>query len=411
MQYEVGKQYELQTVGIRRDSAGYNYIAIIDDKADKEYRVYNILKCQYDGLPKSIYVKVTKIDPDGRVRFKQDEARLMAEHYEKGKFYVFSVVEIKEDYNSKVPYYLVEDDFCQHRLYFKDEQKFQVGDDCILQVDGITDKGFLKLKEYKGDKSQEIEKNIFGSIVTNEDWKTEYKTSIAFPPGSTYANIDKQLGNIIRELVAFMNTEGGTLFIGIHDKTKEVIGIKKDYVHLNEGEDDYNGTYKLDNDGYELKIRNTIDLLCPSVANSLIDISFEKEKGVEYCKIEVRKAKRPIWMNGSQLYVRQGNRTKLFKGDEITFYITERMNLSIKEVIDTEGLDFMSIEKIRETLREILNERNVSSPKASMVSVNSSDEIDYWVVWYNDGRWKRMRNKSDEDNILIQCPVLKRSIL
>lgn len=230
MQYEVGKQYELQTVGIRRDSAGYNYIAIIDDKADKEYRVYNILKCQYDGLPKSIYVKVTKIDPDGRVRFKQDEARLMAEHYEKGKFYVFSVVEIKEDYNSKVPYYLVEDDFCQHRLYFKDEQKFQVGDDCILQVDGITDKGFLKLKEYKGDKSQEIEKNIFGSIVTNEDWKTEYKTSIAFPPGSTYANIDKQLGNIIRELVAFMNTEGGTLFIGIHDKTKEVIGIKKDYV-------------------------------------------------------------------------------------------------------------------------------------------------------------------------------------
>lgn len=176
---------------------------------------------------------------------------------------------------------------------------------------------------------------------------------------------------------------------------------------MNEGEDDYNGTYKLDNDGYELKIRNTIDLLCPSVANSLIDISFEKEKGVEYCKIEVRKAKRPIWMNGSQLYVRQGNRTKLFKGDEITFYITERMNLSIKEVIDTEGLDFMSIEKIRETLREILNERNVSSPKASMVSVNSSDEIDYWVVWYNDGRWKRMRNKSDEDNILIQCPVLK----
>lgn len=405
MKYEVGRQYELQTVGIRRDSAGYNYIALIDDEGDKEYRIYNILKCQYEGLPKTVYVKVTKIEPDGRVRFKQDEARLMAEHYKKDEFYIFSVTEIKEDYNTKAPYYIVEDDFSQHRFYFKDEQKFQVGDDCILQVDGITDKGFLKLKEYKGEKLQKVENSIPIYEGSNEDWKTEYKTSIAFPPGGSCANIDKQLGNIIRELAAFMNTEGGTLFIGIHDKNKTILGIKDDYAHLNEGEDDYNGTYALNHDGYELKIRNTIDRLCPSVANSLIDINFEEKDKAEFCRIDVRKAKRPIWMNGTQLYVRQGNRTKLFKGDEITFYITERMNLSIKEVIDTDDLGMMSEDKMRDILRSILNERRV--PKIPSTVPNKVDEMGYWIIWYNDGKWKRARNKSEEDDVFIQLPVPK----
>jgi hypothetical protein len=54
MNYEVGKQYEMTVVDIRKDSAGYNYIALHDDDPSKEYRVYNILKCQYDSLPDTL---------------------------------------------------------------------------------------------------------------------------------------------------------------------------------------------------------------------------------------------------------------------------------------------------------------------------------------------------------------------
>ena len=39
MNYEVGKQYEMTVVDIRKDSAGYNYIALHDDDPSKEYRV------------------------------------------------------------------------------------------------------------------------------------------------------------------------------------------------------------------------------------------------------------------------------------------------------------------------------------------------------------------------------------
>ena len=66
MNYEVGKQYEMKVVDIRKDSAGHNYIALHDDNPSKEYRGYNILKCQLDSLPDTMYVMVKSIDVFGR---------------------------------------------------------------------------------------------------------------------------------------------------------------------------------------------------------------------------------------------------------------------------------------------------------------------------------------------------------
>ena len=71
MNYEVGKQYEMTVVDIRKDSAGYNYIALHDDDPNKEYRVYNILKCQYDSLPDTLYVTVKSIDVFGKIKSSQ----------------------------------------------------------------------------------------------------------------------------------------------------------------------------------------------------------------------------------------------------------------------------------------------------------------------------------------------------
>ena len=89
MNYEIGKQYEMKVVDIRKDSAGYNYIALHDDDPNKEYRVYNILKCQYESLPDTLYVMVKSIDVFGKIKFVQDEARLNKEHYQEGNKWVY----------------------------------------------------------------------------------------------------------------------------------------------------------------------------------------------------------------------------------------------------------------------------------------------------------------------------------
>ena len=428
MNYEVGKQYEMTVVDIRKDSAGYNYIALHDDDPSKEYRVYNILKCQYDSLPDTLYVTVKSIDVFGKIKFVQDEARLNREHYQEGKLYAFEVTDVKEDFRTKVTFYVLEDDFSTHRMFFKGEQKYQIGDSCILEVTGFSDKGNLKLKEVAHADKKPIDKAvqdtkddtenklaaIWNSLpvlnVGDENQTLELKTSIAFPPGEGKANIGKQLYNILKELTAFMNTKGGTLYIGVHDKSKKVISIEGDYKFLNDDEeDDFNGTYKEDKDGYELKIRNTIDRLCPSLANSLLDIKFETLEKQTYCKIEVQPARRPIFLSGTQLYIRQGNRLKLLRGDEITFFITERMTISIKDVLDTDGLSAsgggFDMDAMKQIMRSLINERR-AIPK-DLPKPKSLGEVDYWIIWYNDGTWKRSRQQSSEANVYMQVPVYK----
>ena len=417
----------MQVAGIRKDSAGYDYIALHDDDPNKEYRVYNILKCQYDSLPEQLHVVVKSIDVFGKIKLRQDEEWLNRQHYEEGKLYAFEVTELKEDYNTAAPYYVIEDDFTSHRYYFKGEQKYQVGGSCILEVAGFLDNGFMKFKEPKHYEESKVEaatepvvdqtysrmKKEWDSLpvlAIEESQKVEFKSSIAFPPdGEGVANIDKQLKNILKELTAFMNTEGGTLYIGIHDKTKKVVGIADDYAHLNDaGEDAYSDQYKKDHDGYELKIRNTMDRLCQSVANSLITISFEQVKDREYCKIEVRPARRPIFLCGTELYVRQGNRIKLLKRDEITFFITERMTVSIKEVLDTEGLEMsgnaLDMEEIKQVIQKLMNERksipDIPQPKPL-------NEVDYWITWYKDGTWVRTRLEQTDPNIHLKLPIYK----
>ena len=427
MNYEVGKQYEMKVVDIRKDSAGYNYIVLHDDDPNKEYRVYNILKCQYESLPDTLYVVVKSIDEFGKIKFVQDIARLNKEHYHKGKLYAFDVIDVKEDHNTNTPYYILEDDFNSHRYYFSGEQKYSKGGTCILEIEGVNDRGFLMLKEVEHPKSEEVEQalsepvdhtedsmaSLWGSLpvldVGDESQTVEFKSSIVFPPGGKgKADIDRQLLNILRELTAFMNTDGGSLFIGVHDKTKKVLGIEDEFVHLNdESRDAYSGSYSENRDGYELKIRNEIDRLCPSLANSLISFSFNQLQGRTYCKIDVRTANRPIFLDGDQLYVRQGNRLKLLKGDEITFFVWSRMTVSLREVIDTDNLtvDSMDVNTLKDILNNIINERR-AIPR-DLPKPKSLGEVDYWIIWYQDGTWKRMRQKSSESNVFIQVPVYK----
>lgn len=427
MNYEIGKQYEMKVVDIRKDSAGYNYIALHDDDPNKEYRVYNILKCQYDSLPDTLYVKVKSIDVFGKIKFVQDEARLNKEHYQEGKLYAFEVTDVKEDFRTKSTFYVLEDDFSMHRMFYKGEQKYQIGDSCILEVAGFSDKGNLKLKEVTHADKKPIDKAVqdtkddtenklaalWNSLpvlnVGDENQTLELKTSIAFPPGEGKAIIGKQLYNILKELTAFMNTKGGTMYIGVHDKSKKVVGIDGDYKFLNDDEeDDFNGTYKEDKDGYELKIRNTIDRLCPSLANSLMDIKFETLEKQTYCKIDVQPARRPIFLSGTQLYIRQGNRLKLLRGDEITFFITERMTISIKDVLDTDGLSAsggFDMDAMKQIMRSLINERR-AIPK-DLPKPKSLGEVDYWIIWYQNGTWKRSRQQSTEDEVYIQLPIYK----
>ena len=421
MNYKVNQSLELPVRRLGVDGHSDSKYAVVDD-GEKEYRIYNILKSQIATPPKTMHVVVKYITTNG-YKLQQDELRLFKQHYSIGKCYRFDVVEVKQDYGSDSPYYVLEDDFAQHFYYFKGEQKYQIDDECILKVNGFSSKtnNILQLTEVNNPQDAAVEtaaddeddnnQNVYNTWnnlpvlnVGDESETLEFKTSIVFTPNGV-ADIDAQLFNVIKELTAFMNTNGGALYIGIHDKTKKVIGIGGDMQHLNDGQDEFNGQYDASNDKYELKIRHKIDKLCPSIANSLIKFNFESLGGRTYCKIDVKPAHRPIFEAKTQLFVRQGNRCKRLEGDEITFFITEKMTLRIHDIIDVDGLTMkssMQEEQLREVLRKIINERKVSNIAPPPPS---GQEIDYWMVWNDDCTWLRQRDKAEGD--VLQVPVYK----
>jgi len=65
----------------------------------------------------------------------------------------------------------------------------------------------------------------------------------------------------------------------------------------------------------------------------------------------------------------------------------------------------MDIDKIKQIMRSLINERR-AIPK-DLPKPKSLGEIDYWIIWYQNGTWKRSRQQSPEKEVYMQVPVYK----
>ena len=424
-QYNIGDKFELEVIDLCHNTYGSDYLECLGPN-DRTCKIYNILKGQYANVPNTIYAEVKSLRDDGSPVFNQDVARELNAHYPLDHYYPFTIVDKWQVRNSDSICYLIEDDFARHRWYNDDE--YQVGEDIVLEIKRIKDNGDIRFKKHEQTVSVEPEENrtetptenTLDNLITatnsnlpifdgeRESNKVEYKTSIVFVPGkNNEANIDKQMSNIVHSLVAFMNAEGGTLYIGIHDKTHEIVGFDNDFAHINEGEDPFKDSYTHSTDGYELKIRNTLAYLSSGYAGSLINVDFPQQEGATYCCIKVQKAKRPVWIKGNMLFVRQGNQSRQYFGEDVTRYICERVG---NDIISIAGLDQnsnLSEEEIQsavhKAVKKAIGERRgeVAAKKLPVVT----EEIKYWIVWFNDGTWVRQKEQSNDVNVFKQIPV------
>jgi len=71
-----------------------------------------------------------------------------------------------------------------------------------------------------------ISVSTFDTVEIKEDQKTEFKRSIFIDP-ETQTPGAKQMRTIAETIAAFMNAEGGMLYVGISDE-KNIIGIDDD---------------------------------------------------------------------------------------------------------------------------------------------------------------------------------------
>jgi predicted HTH transcriptional regulator len=119
---------------------------------------------------------------------------------------------------------------------------------------------------------------------------------------------------IAKTIAAFMNSEGGTLFIGVDDDGN-IIGLENDYQLLK----------KKNSDGFELELRQSIEkYLKNKIANEFLKLKFHKIDSKEICEINVTPTPVPIFLyteeGKQQCYVRIGNSSKPYNYEEFYQY-------------------------------------------------------------------------------------------
>ena len=111
----------------------------------------------------------------------------------------------------------------------------------------------------------------------------------------------------LKTIAAFINTEGGTLLIGVRDHDKHPVGVERDIATLNTSPT---------LDGFHLWLNNQIKQAMGDVAASLARIGFEKVNDADICRVDVTRGKRLIPMSAKKGKDKNGN---VLKDDRVLY--------------------------------------------------------------------------------------------
>jgi ATP-dependent Lon protease len=139
-------------------------------------------------------------------------------------------------------------------------------------------------------------------IEDGESETVEFKASIRYDIETKGANTELIRGPV-KTVSAFMNTEGGTLLIGITDKEKTVVGIENDVKTLRNA----------NVDEYERHLRQALIDAFGVEFTPYVKVSFPDVDGVQVCRVDVGTSPKPVFVagkgQGKEFYIRSGPRS------------------------------------------------------------------------------------------------------
>jgi Schlafen, AlbA_2 len=118
----------------------------------------------------------------------------------------------------------------------------------------------------------------------------------------------------LKTIAAFLNTDGGTLLIGVRDNG-DVTGIERDLKSVQ----------RKNCDGFELKLRNLIRNRFTPVPLGKVKVNFDKRAKGTVCRVDVTPVRsHQIIHMDDELYIRDGNTTVKLTGKDLTDWIQQR---------------------------------------------------------------------------------------
>ena len=134
-------------------------------------------------------------------------------------------------------------------------------------------------------------------IQAGESEILEFKASIRYDLENKGANAELVIGPV-KTVSAFMNTDGGTLLVGVND-TGEVVGLASDLSLMKKGMDEFERT-----------LRQALVNGIGAEFTPLAKVTFPKVEGIEICRVDVQPSPKPVFFagkTGKEFHIRSGN--------------------------------------------------------------------------------------------------------
>jgi hypothetical protein len=175
-----------------------------------------------------------------------------------------------------------------------------LSDDYLVFLEKRASMIFEELKnrielKHKEDKKEDEIKEL---IISGENETLEMKSTLRFDLKEGVVN--KKLEYVVAKTIsAFLNTEGGTLLIGVDDDDN-TLGLERDIRTL----------AKQNVDGFELHLRQIVKKYLGDYFEKYIKVTFPKVDDKEICKIQISKSGKPVFITydgNESFFVRNGN--------------------------------------------------------------------------------------------------------
>jgi hypothetical protein len=156
------------------------------------------------------------------------------------------------------------------------------------------------------------ERSIADLITLGESATLEFKSTLQWDIVQNQLNKALRF-SVLKTITAFLNSEGGTLIIGVEDNGA-VFGLERDLAQVK--------GHTLD--GFEQTLMNLISSHIGPEFSRLIKVRYEELDGMHVCAVDVEKAIEPAFMEGprgKEFYIRAGNTTRALDAEEMHRYI------------------------------------------------------------------------------------------
>ena len=163
-----------------------------------------------------------------------------------------------------------------------------------------------------------IQENVLELIASGESSTCEFKETmrVCLSQKAPPQVIER---GVLKTIAAFLNSNGGDLFIGVND-SQEIVGLEKDYLSFNLPQDQ-------NKDGFLKHLDNIIGKTFSNSIHSSLRIGIETINSLDFCRINVKKVSTPIFAiidKKEIFYIRRSGSTVELSKSEMMIYLKNR---------------------------------------------------------------------------------------